>query len=377
MNLNTRDKKQICDIVLALELIFILVILILIVISLPTGFFVIKLTHLIQIKKENIVLVLIIMICLGLVINIAIYSIIGYLIFNIFSIILPPLLLLCADLILIRKQGFFSKQDEESQFTYRDHYKSPANKFFLILFALIFLYMMAHVSFMLFPNIGDAWSHGRTVTLIIYDGKIPSTYYPFDTLGINYPMGFHVIAAIVGETLNIESGIAMLALAGNLMVLIAILFSYIVYRETKSMVLSALVTYLFFQVHPSQNADTSVLLMFMNGTYPVLLGILIAVMGFVYLQEALSNKQHNLFLTIFIGIVFSVCLFFTYPSYILLILPLYGLYFLLSYVKSSQFGHLIKFLKTVKGIIGLLCICAIILIGIYMITIGPFSYYFN
>ncbi len=358
---------------LALELSFIFVFVFLIVTSLPTGFFLIKLTNILQIKKENILPVSFVMVSLGLVLNVAIYYLIGYILFNLAIIIIVPVFFSVIDLIIIRKRGIFSTREGEILVQCRDQYNSKTNKFFLFISTIVFFYVMLNDSFILFPTAGDAWTHGRFIAMIIFDGKIPTDFIPFDSATIVYPLAFHVFSAAISLSLSIEYGIGMLTFTGCLLVLTCILTVYVVYRQTHSTVFSSLVAYLFFQVHPSGNADMSVLLEYLNGTYTVILAILIVVTSFICLQEILASKRKDAFLLLVLGVVFSVCTFLTYPSFIVVVVPLYGFCILFSFNKKLQFGNMFKFLKSVKGIILLLGFFAIIFGGIYLLT-GPFNY---
>ena len=201
----------------------------------------------------------------------------------------------------------------------------------LTLFGVIVSYFCTAVNQLKWPVPGDAMFIGLTVSLIQYHQKIPSTYAPIAPLESNiYPSGFHAVSALLSSFMQYGyyPGEVILVTAALITALIPCMLYFVTYMKTRAITFSLLPFLSFFLLHPSGNRERSILGLFVNGTYPPLMGLLL-MLAFVSLihfrdssKDALGLDPVHFLILVFIlvGAIFVVYYpFLVYISIYLLV----------------------------------------------------------
>ncbi len=171
------------------------------------------------------------------------------------------------------------------------------------------------------PPSGDPLFHGIYVSQILENQKIP--------LNISYPLGFHILSALVTLIFGIFPGESMLVVAAAITALIPCVLFSITYTKTNSMTFSLIPFLAGFIIHP--NLLTGWIMGdFYNGAYPFLVGLLVM---FVFVEiiflidetrsSAVIPSQFHFLILIILGAIF-----FTYQVFLIII----TLYFLSTFI---------------------------------------------
>ena len=105
---------------------------------------------------------------------------------------------------------------------------------FLSLLSLIIFTRIAYIM-QIFTGL-DPLTHGMYVSLILYHKKFPNSLKPILKFNFNiwrYPMGFHILSALVSILHNTPPARSMLITASVITMMIPLLFYEITYRITK------------------------------------------------------------------------------------------------------------------------------------------------
>lgn len=258
-------------------------------------------------------------------------------------------------------------------------FRSKQNAVFLIMAILAFIHFALTASYLSWPQIGDPWFHGRYILMIVDQGHLPTDFLPYDSAPLNYPLGFHLVAAGLTATMNQVPGITMILFASFVMALITMLPPYLVYRRTESSLYAFGAFLLCFFIHSVSYAQNSVYLNFLNGTYPVLVGLLM-VLVCVTIAEFPSSETHYVTASRFLTIsVITAGAFVTYPSFALVT----GLIMLSCYSRqiASLFFYIPERLfgpeKARSTIFVILLVLSFGIMAVLLLLVGPFAYIIN
>jgi hypothetical protein len=186
-----------------------------------------------------------------------------------------------------------------------------------IVFVVSFLYLTNVVAIFQWPPPSDIVGHGFYTSLIIYDQRIPTSFYPFANLGFYYPLGLHVNAAFLSLFLGIYPGEAVFLFGGILIIALTSLMFSLVYMITKSRVLSLSAYLLLFLTYSTQgggNLEEYVFGYLFNGELPNIYGFLIILLSLAIIVIHAKTKDQQT-LTRLYPIVMIVLLL-TYPNFI-------------------------------------------------------------
>ncbi len=204
----------------------------------------------------------------------------------------------------------------------------------LTLFCTIIFYFSTAVNQLKWPFPGDATATGMTVSLIRYQQKIPSTYDPISDIRLIYPTGFHAVSTLLSSFMQYGyyPGEVVMLTAALIITLIPCMLYFVTYMKTRAITFSILPYLSFFLLHPSGHRELSILGLFVNGTYPNLMGLLLMI-AFVFLIHLKDSSQHTLdldsvhfLILVFILVGAIYCVYFHY----LVFISIYLLLFLIS-----------------------------------------------
>jgi hypothetical protein len=184
-----------------------------------------------------------------------------------------------------------------------------------IAFALTLLYIAIFTAISRWPPPGDLINHGFYTSLIIYDQRIPTTFYPFRDAAFLYPLGYHINAAFLTLVLGIYPGESVFLFGGVLMIILASLIFTLTYVMTRSILLSALSYALLYLVNTSGSLETWVFGYLVNGTYPNIYGFTVILFSVTAVAIYAEVKDQYIFLRLFP--ILMIALLLTYPSFII------------------------------------------------------------
>ena len=208
--------------------------------------------------------------------------------------------------------------------------RSRQNYLFLILGIISFAHFIWVNSFLSWAQAGDPWWLSRYVMAILNQSRFPTTLAPYDTEVIQYPLGFLLPVAGICATFDIVPGISLVTVASFIFALIVLIPPYFTYQKTESIGYSLLSFALCFYMHPSRWAENCIYYDFLNGTYPVMMGILQVFMVLTIIQFKSCDGVRWSKLTLLALLTASI--FVTYPSFIFV--P--GIAFFLSIVSNAS-----------------------------------------
>jgi hypothetical protein len=160
------------------------------------------------------------------------------------------------------------------------------------------------------PPVGDITSsHGPLTSLILFLGKIPATYSPFNGLAVHTPLGFHITAGSMSMLFNIYPAEAVFLFGAAILILIPSCLYSLSFIITKSYEVSILA---FFSAYLISSASLEQWLFgyFFNGPYPNLFGFLSVIIFCVV--ETFDIKSVNK--TLFLAII-TLFQLLTYPTF--------------------------------------------------------------
>ena len=194
---------------------------------------------------------------------------------------------------------------------------SPINLSAAAIGALTVAFFVRSVVLAQWPEPGDiAWVHGPLVSLIIYDGRLPTSWFPITNLPLHYPPGFHVIPALFDTSWGVFPGQAVLLYGASILPLLTLLVFCLAWIITQSVVASIAGGLSVLFVMPGRT-DTWAVGYFYNGPYPNLLGFLIVVFFCAVLlardQQQIERSSNSA--TPAIGILCTLSLFLAYPPF--------------------------------------------------------------
>jgi len=190
----------------------------------------------------------------------------------------------------------------------------------LILFITTTIYFLLIVDLMGWPSPGDIETGiGPLTTLIGQAGKVPMEPSPILIL---YPPGFPAATATLNTLMRLYPAEGVLLMGASVIILIPQLLYSLTYFVTGSKIFSTVAFFSSLLVHPSINTEKWVVGYFFNGPYPSLTGFLIT-LTFANIVVLLSLKDgakdpKNVVRTLIAGLIISISLIPTYPSFALL-----------------------------------------------------------
>jgi hypothetical protein len=194
---------------------------------------------------------------------------------------------------------------------------SPVNLSAIVLGSLIVAFFVHSVTVAQWPEPGDiAWVHGPLVSLILYDGKLPTSWFPITNLPLHYPPGFHIIPASFDTSWGIYPGQAVLIYGASILPLLTLLIYSLVWIITESVMASIAGALSVLYVMPGR-ADTWAVGYFYNGPYPNLLAFLIVVFfcGVLLTRDQQKVERSSNSPVPLIGILCTLSLFLAYPPF--------------------------------------------------------------
>jgi len=197
----------------------------------------------------------------------------------------------------------------------------------LVLFIVTICYFASVASYWTMPPVGDiVVGHGPLVSAIEAEGFITIRSIWFSSV---YPRGFHATVATFNQIFRLYPGQAILVLGIVISALLPLIMYAIVFISTHSILLS-LVGYLStFYVHASGHMEKFILGPFFNGPYPNLMGYLILFTYIALLCSVpdLSSKPNRKWFWL-MGLLVFGALLITYPSFSLLFIVIYTIFWI-------------------------------------------------
>jgi hypothetical protein len=251
---------------------------------------------------------------------------IGLLIFNSLIVYLTVIaILLCAlgNTLLSKKRPNAANEESLPDKPSEAHRKKLDDLAAGIVFAVSLLYIAVFMAKAEWPPAGDLINHGLYTSMIIYDQRIPATFYPFRDAAFRYPLGFHINAAFLALCLGIYPGESVFLFGGVLMIILIPLVFTLTYVMTRSRMLAVLSSLLMYLVNTSGNLMQWVFGNLFNGTYPNIYGSVAIFFSIVAVAIYAEVKDRYILLRLFP--ILMVALLFTYPSFIILPIILFAI----------------------------------------------------
>jgi len=341
--------------------------------SLPSGLLLASLLRPEWFRTCGYVPSLILVLALGLSCNIALWwvvSLISVSVLTLFLVPCLPLIALGSYFAVSRKIGAPELRSMLARF--RKGFSSPINAVFLLLLVVSIAQLASLVSYVSWSQAGDPWFHGYYILAIMEQGKLPVSFAPYDSSLVSYPLGYHVLVAQLCLILGVPAGIEMIVVASYAMVLITLVPPVLVLSRTKSIPYSV-AAYLFcFYIHPVEYAQNSIYMNFVNGTYPVVLGVLMT-LSLLSLFSGRSQKESpDGFRAFLIWAVLSLGILVTYPTFVIVA----GVLFALVVFERLRTQGMRSGLVTRRKVATATFIILLGVLGALSLTLGPFSYIF-
>lgn len=246
---------------------------------------------------------------------------------------------------------------------------------FLFLVLILSSYAVVVVSnYMGWPPIGDvATGNGPRVALVDINHKVP--LYPSPYL-ILYPPGYSILCSAFNSIFATYPAIATFAVAGAILVTLALATYILSYLITKNVFLSLIPLSLVFLPSLDQNLERWAFGHFFNGTYPNLAGILLLMSFFICLFLFYTAKKHWSVWKFFVAnIVYLVSLLFIYPGFLpFIIISILLSFFFLSPLKtfiSDFYDKLVYFISVRKLISAFIISIIVIIVSLYITLLHP------
>ncbi|MFW9887431.1 MAG: hypothetical protein ACFFER_04575 [Candidatus Thorarchaeota archaeon] len=343
--------------------------LVIIGLSVPYGLLISRHLYPSFLQKSNMTIVFFISILLGLPFLVGILWIVSQLSFSIVTVILIGILsYLVLGIALIRYPFLFS----ESNGRLSPRVLSTESIVFAILMITSLGYYGITAIYLGWPQVGDPWRVGTMVSLIIENGHIPSTYEPISNNTMGYPLGFPVVCATVSITSGCLPAVSQIIVASLLMGLIPVAIAWWVFVKGKSLFFASLAFLLSFYLHPITVARYGIQYYYLNGTYTVLLSIVIAFAAItaIALTQLTLNSSSILGTFSILAFIFFSC-FIVYPS--LIFVP--GLLMLFWILQQARTGEFVLNLKSI--ILTLVVVLAFGFVTIAAYVNGLFQFIFD
>lgn len=183
-----------------------------------------------------------------------------------------------------------------------------------VVFAISLLYVTIFMAIAKWPPPGDLINHGFYTSLIIYDQRIPTTFYPFIDAPFRYPLGFHINSAFLTILLGIYPAESVFLFGGVLMITLTSLVFTLTYLMTRSGILSVLSYLLLYLVYPSGTMDKWLFGYLFNGTYPNIYGFMVVLFSVAAVAIHAKVKDNYILLRLFP--ILMIALLLTYPSFV-------------------------------------------------------------
>ncbi len=309
---------------------------------------------------------------LGTILVIPIWWTLSLMSYNIITLIAVPLVSLV--IILIQNNKFLNK---ESTISFFHSAKTKENKFFLVLSLVSFGYIAFTTLTLAWVEPGDPWAHSVFVTLIVQNGKIPTTFLPLVSDGIHYPFAYHMLAASLWSLAGLVPGKGLLLVASFSIALIPILVAWWCYARTKSYQ-AALISFFFTFFYSSFGVEYSLWGYYFNGSYTVITAALIPIISILLIDKTARGIESIDLKTLSFLVILCYIAFITYPVFILV--P--GFVILLIMIQKGFFVVRWKSrltLRTPETLEVLFVFCSV-LIGaflLYLYTYTDYLYYIH
>lgn len=343
--------------------------LVIISLSVPYGLLISRYLYPSFLQKSNVTIVFFISILLGIPFLVGILWIVSQLSFSIVTVILIGIIsYLVLGIAIIRYPFVLS----ESNGCHSARVLSTESIVFAILMIISLGYYGITAIYLGWPQVGDPWRVGTMVSLIIENGHLPSTYEPISNSTMGYPLGFPLVCAAVSITSGCIPAVSQIIVASLLMGLIPVAIAWWVFVEGKSLFFASLAFLLSFYLHPITVARYGLLYYYLNGTYAVILSIVIAFAAITVITIAQSTLNSRSILGIFSILAFiSFSCFIVYPS-LIFVSGLLTLFWILQRARTGGF------MLNLKSIIStLVVILAFGLVTIVAYFNGLFQFIFD
>jgi hypothetical protein len=241
---------------------------------------------------------------------------IGLLIFNSLIVYLVSIVIIACvlrEVMLSRRRSLAAIKKSLPAESTKDDRKKSVEVAAGIAFTVSLLYIAIFTAISKWPPPGDLINHGFYTSLIIYDQRIPATFYPFRDTTFLYPLGYHINAAFLTLLLGIYPGESVFLFGGVLMIILASLIFTLIYVMTRSILLSVLSYALLYMVNTSGSLSTWVFGFLFNGTYPNIYGFAVVLFSITAVAIYAEVKDQYILLRLFP--ILMIALLLTYPSF--------------------------------------------------------------
>jgi len=339
---------------------------------LPTGYLASRIFFSKWHQAQYMVPFIMISMMLGTILVIPIWWTLGLLSYNIITLIIVPLASLAIILISTRKS--LSKESIASVFSSA---KTDANKFFLVLSLISFGYIVFTTLTLAWAEPGDPWAHSVFVTLIIQNGKIPSSFLPLVSHGIHYPVAYHTLAASLWLLAGLVPGKGLLLVASFSLAMIPIISSWWCYARTESY-LAALISFVFTFFYSNLSVELSLWGYYFNGSYTILTACFIPVISILLIDKTTRGIDSIDLKTLSFLVMLCYIAFITYPVFILV--P--GFIIVMIMIQKVFFGDGLKSKLTLRApntseVLFIICSILIAVFVLYLYVYTDYLYYIH
>jgi len=308
----------------------------------------------------------------GLVITLPVWWIISLIAFNPITVLGVPAFFLAlvihSELPALRVPGW---KDRIHQVV------SRTNAIFIMLHMISLIYIGAIILYAGWATPGDPWVHSTFVTLIVQNGRIPTSLLPLLNEPIHYPVAFHLLPAALWVLGGILPGEGLLLVAGFAISLIPVLVAWWTYSRTESY-LACVLAYLFSHFYSSLGVEYSLWGYFFNGTYAILVAVLIPMVCLIILEATLRDTGRLDLRTVFLLFLLAFGAWVTYPVFVVVPALIIALGVIQQLIHRARTGTRFLLGRPSQGsVFFILASGALLALGLLLLLTTDYFYYFT
>ncbi len=293
----------------------------------PPGYLISKALFLDWCRPEYVIPFCAVAIMLGLVVDITIWWTVGLVSFNFITLLIVPVVSLGA--ILVHNREHLGRSAVASKLR---SCRTKPNAFFLALSLVSFGYIVFTTLTLAWAEPGDPWAHSVFATMIVQNGRIPTTLLPLLDEALYYPVGYHTMPAALSLLAGMPPGKGLLIVASFSVAFMPIAVAWWSYIRTESYKAS-LMSFLFTYFYSYLGVEYSLWGYYFNGTYTVITAVFIPVLALLAIDASTRQPKKINLKTVSFLIFSCYAALITYPVFILI--P--GLLILIPLVQKLSF----------------------------------------